>query len=64
MAKKINNKKKDGLSLIEKQNQFKEWLKKIAIKRMGIKFERLKKYNKGEIEKTHQFYRPFKIKNL
>jgi hypothetical protein len=28
MAKKINNKKKDGLSLIEKQNQFKEWLKK------------------------------------
>jgi hypothetical protein len=38
--------------------------KKIAIKRMGIKFERLKKYNKGEIEKTHQFYRPFKIKNL
>jgi hypothetical protein len=31
---------------------------------MGIKFERLKKYNKGEIEKTRQFYRPFKIKNL
>jgi hypothetical protein len=45
MAKKINNKKKDGLSLIEKQNQFKECLKtkkKIAIKRMMIKFERLK----------------------
>jgi hypothetical protein len=38
MAKKINNKKKDGLSLIEKQNQFKECLKtkKIAIKRMMI----------------------------
>ena len=36
--------------------------KKIAIKKIKTRFKRLKKYNRGDIEKTHQFYRPFKIK--
>jgi hypothetical protein len=29
---------------------------------MRIKFEGLKKYNRGKIEKIHQFYKSFKIK--
>ena len=37
--------------------------KKIAIKRMSIKFEKLKKL-RGMKLKRHQFYKLFKIKQL
>jgi hypothetical protein len=47
---------------INSKNESKQ--NKIAIKRMWTKFKRKKKIKRGEIEKAHQFYGSFKIKNI